>query len=270
MIGFIRLHKNIIIELTLLIAAALSVTIVGINVYILIFSVVMHELGHIIAALLKGARADNFAIHGFGVEITFPGKTPTPYKMLFISTGGPIISLLISILAYKFNYITLFTVNISIAFVNLIPAYPLDGGNILSCLLSGFIPRSKIHKVMKYLGKLFGAIITLCGICVLFVSTFNISLLYMGLFVFFSANKSNNPVVEVTSADYSEFEKSSLFVIDESMKILDAADNLPVNSVGAVKDKSGKITSFVTPLYLYELSVNDSTRQLKNIEKSRP
>ncbi len=257
--NFIRLHKNLITEITLLAAAALSVAVGGINVYALVFSLVMHELGHILAALIKGARTENFAIHGFGVEITFPGKTPTPKNLLIISAGGPLMSFLIAGFSYYFGSNLLFLINISITVVNLLPVYPLDGGNILSCLLSGFVSRNSVNRFMKFTGRFFGILISFGGICVLVISTFNISLLYMGLFIFFSAGRTQNPVIEITSADHAKFEKSTLFLIDESMPLLEAAGNLPVNSVGAIKDKNGKITSLVTPLYLYELASKENT-----------
>ena len=268
MTGFIKFHKNLITELTLIAAAALSVAVGGINIYVLVFSVLMHELGHICAALIKGARAENFAIHGFGIELTFPGKSPCPRSLLVISAGGPVLSLVIALVSYLLKQPLLCAVNLSIAIINILPVYPLDGGNILSCIFSEFFSRKKIRKFMKFTGRFVGIIITFCGICILYISTFNISLLYMGLFIFFSADRPVNPVTEVTSAAYSKVEKSSLFIIDSSLSILDAAGNLPVNSVGAVKDENGKIISFVTPLYLYEVaSKNDNSieKLIKNV-----
>lgn len=249
-----RLHKNLIAELTLLIAAALSIIAVGVNIYILIFSIAMHELGHIFFALINGAKAENFKIHGFGVELTFPGKTPCPNKLLYISAGGPFISFIITLIAYLINQPQLFLINLSVCIINLLPVYPLDGGNIFYSFMSGVLSRTKVRCIQKFLGRFLGVIISFCGILILYISSFNISLIYMGLFIFFSAGRLQNPVIEITSADYSKIEKSSIFVIDSSLPILEAAGSLPVNSVGAIKNGEGKIISLVTPLYLYELA----------------
>ncbi len=270
MTNLIRLHKNIIVELSLLIAAAFAIVIGGINIYILVFSILMHELGHIMAALLCGAKAENFSLHGFGVEINFPGKTPNPRRLLIISAGGPAISLFTAFIAILFNLKILAITNLSVALINLIPAYPLDGGNIVYCLLSGLVSRKKVQIIMKLTGRLFGFIITFAGILILYISSFNISLIYMGLFIFFSADRTNNPVVEITSAEHNSFEKGSIFLIDDSTPLLEAAGKLPVNSVGAVKNKSGEITSLVTPYYLYNLSLKSNEYNLKNIKKSHP
>lgn len=270
MTNLIRLHKNLIVELSLLIAAALAILVGGLNIYFLIFSVLIHELGHIIAALFRGAKAENFSLHGFGVEINFPGCTPTPRTMLIISAGGPVISLIIAFIALSLNLTILAITNLSIALVNLIPVNPLDGGNILSSLLSPYVSRKNIHKILKLSGRFFGFVITLCGVIVLYISSFNISLIYMGLFIFFSAERTNNPVVEITSAQNIDFEKCSLFIIDDTVPLLDAAAKLPINSVGAVKNGKGEITTFVTPRYLYNLSTENNTYNLKNIKKSRP
>jgi len=71
----LKLHKNFLIELTLLIAASMAIVLVNANIYIILLSVATHELGHIIAAITVGAKPENFSLHGFGVEISFPGKT---------------------------------------------------------------------------------------------------------------------------------------------------------------------------------------------------
>ena len=255
MISFIRLHKNIIFEFSLLISAALSIVIGGINIYILLFSIAMHELGHIIMALIKGAKTKNFKIHGFGVEIIFSDKKPGPKTMLFISAGGPLMSLMLALVGYYLNNFIFFMINLSISIINLLPAYPLDGGNILFSILSIFISRSKTRRIMKISGRLIGVCIIFCGFCVLFVSSFNISLIYIGLVVLFSVNNIQNPVMEIYSNDYSAIEKCSLYTVNDNLSALEIADNLPINSIGAVKNDNGEIVSFVTPLMLYNYEI---------------
>lgn len=121
---------------------------------------------------------------------------------------------------------------------------------------------------MKNIGQFIGLVISFCGILVLYVSTFNISLIYIGLFVFFSAKNQQNLVIEVTSAEHSAVEKSSVFVLSDNLSLLEAAGSLPVNSIGVVKDKKGKVSSIVTPLYLYEKYMkNPELKTLKNLEK---
>lgn len=249
-----KLHKNLIAEITLITASALSIIVFGVNIYIILFSVAIHELGHILAALTIGAKADNFTIHGFGVELSFPGKTPSPNKLLYISAGGPLASFSAAIFAYSIKQPQLYIINLCVGIINLLPVYPLDGGNIFYSIISRFIPRTKLRQILKFSGRVIGMIIILCGILILYISSFNISLIYMGFFIFFSAGKMQNPVIEITSSDHAKIEKSSLFIIDSSVSLLEAANNLPVNSVGAIKNDEGKIVSFVTPLYLYELA----------------
>lgn len=249
-----RLHKNLIAEITLLIASAISIIVVGLNIYIIIFSIAMHELGHIIFALFCGAKPENFSIHGFGIELTFPGKTPTPKKLLLISAGGPLISAIVSLTAFFTKNPYLFIVNICITIINLLPVYPLDGGNIFYSIFSKFSQRTKLRLIMKISGRIIGVVIIYFGILVLFISSFNISLIYMGFFIFFSAGNQQNHIIEITSAEKVKIEKSSLFIIDSETSILEAANSLPVNAVGAIKNSDGKIISLVTPLYLYELA----------------
>lgn len=256
MTDFFKINKNIIKEISLLCAAGISIIIGGINIYILIFSVIIHELGHIIASFIAGAKCENINVHGFGVEISFIGKYPCPPTMFLISASGPLMSILLSIVAYFLHQTALFRTNLLVAFINLIPAFPLDGGNMLSAILSGFMTRDRVRRIMKYLGYFFGTIITLLGFLILYLSTFNISLLYMGLFIFFSAGRQQNPVIEIISANHKKMEKCSVFLIDGSMPMIEIADNMPVNSIGALTDNSGKITTLVTPYYLYDKLIN--------------
>ena len=272
MTGLMKLHKNIIIEISLIAAAAFSIYFSRIDIFILLFSVTIHELGHIIAAMLLGARTENFIIHGFGVELIFPGKTPTPNKMLILAAGGPVASFILAFLSKLCGNTALFITNISVALINLLPVAPLDGGNILSGLLAPHLPRKALRKITALCGKLFGAIVSLCGIFVLIISNFNISLLYLGLFIFFSSGRLSNPVTEITSADYGKAEKCSVFLIDENSSLLETASYLPVNSIGAVRNSSGEIISFITPLQLYHQAVFEhcpSTVKLNKL-KNRP
>ena len=50
--GFPKLRKNIIIDFSLIIAAAFSIFFSKIDIFQLVFSVAIHELGHIAAATI--------------------------------------------------------------------------------------------------------------------------------------------------------------------------------------------------------------------------
>lgn len=249
-----RFRKNIIVEISLITTAAFSIYFGKIDIFILIFSIVVHELGHIIAATLIGARAENFIIHGFGVELIFPGKTLTPNKTLILAAGGPVASIILALCAISFEKNLLYITNISIAMINLLPVAPLDGGNIIGAILSSHLPRKTVRKFSRICGKFLGFTITLCGIPVLIISNFNISLIYLGLFIFFSSDRLQNPVTEITAANYSKTEKCSIFLIDENSTLIEAASYLPINSIGAIRNSNGEITSLVTSFQLYHIA----------------
>ena len=246
-----NLRKNIIIDLTLIIAAAFSIAYGKIDLFILLFSVAIHEIGHIFSAILIGARSENFIIHGFGVELVFPGKTLMPNKMLLLAAGGPAASFILAFCARIFGFNQLYITNLSIAIINLLPVFPLDGGGILWGILSPHISRKVLRKLFRFLGKFIGIIVTLFGILILTISGFNISLIYLGLFIFFSSSRLQNPVTEITSAIYGKVEKCSIYLINNKIPLIEAAAYLPVNSIGAVRNDVGEITAFVTPTEIY-------------------
>ncbi len=256
--SFFRLHKNLVLEISFLACAALALSTKNVNFLYLIFSMSIHELGHIFAARLCGVKSENFSVHGFGIEITFPGRSFGSSTLMMISSGGPILSLMTAFVANRLGVPLLRELNLGIAILNLFPVLPLDGGHIFFCLLTQFISRKKAQNILKISGYLFGLFLSLIGICILYLSGINFSLLYIGLFILFSAKQPSSLVTEIAFSRNEKFEKSTLFNIDGEMSIIEAADSLPINSVGAVWDKKGEIHGFVTAKNLYCLMTENA------------
>ena len=105
---------------------------------------------------------------------------------------------------------------------------------------------------MKISGVLTGVMLAVTGLYVLCVSGFNFSLLYIGVFVVISnTGKMYNPVIETTSASVNDYMRCNIFVVDGNDTAVKAANMLPSNAVGAVRNEDGKITGIVTPCFLY-------------------
>lgn len=246
-----RLHKNFATDLSLLVTAAVCVFFGKTNMLYTVFAIVMHELAHYIGALISGISPESLIVHGFGVEMRFNG-TENGGGVMLTALCGPLMSMLLAVVGYKLKNFEFFASNAAISAINFLPAVPLDGGQVLYCFLSGYLPRRKCRTVMKVLGLTIGGLISILGLYVLCISGFNFSLLFIGVFIIISnTGQMYNPVVEITKQKTKDCTRCNVFVVDENEPAVKTANMLPSNALGAVKTEDGRIKGFVTPGFLY-------------------
>lgn len=109
-------------------------------IYTFIFiSLLIHELGHLIAARATGMHVRSCTIMPYGGELVIPGRyTARRKNRILVALGGPgaTILLLIFSLLIPFPGAELFLrIQIALLGLNLLPVLPLDGGQVLSALL---------------------------------------------------------------------------------------------------------------------------------------
>jgi stage IV sporulation protein FB len=130
-----------------------------VTLFLIVF---VHELGHVLAAYRYRWSITELTILPFGgvVKMNPPGRE-NGWEEFWIALAGPIsngVMVLFALLLYGFHLITwdyahFFMIgNLSIAFFNLLPIYPLDGGRVLQVLLSFWLPFKKAILLSLYLG----------------------------------------------------------------------------------------------------------------------
>lgn len=114
-------------------------------------SIVLHEVGHVVAGRMFGIHSRAIVLHGFG-GMAFLDETPdTPMKQAVISAAGPATNLVLwklleslvpSQLALGATSTTIWlgvsivaSANQWFGIFNLVPAPPLDGGSIMEALV---------------------------------------------------------------------------------------------------------------------------------------
>ncbi|MEY2978857.1 MAG: site-2 protease family protein [Prochlorotrichaceae cyanobacterium] len=120
----------------------------GLGTALLLFgSVLAHELGHSFVALSQGIGVRSITLFLFGGLANLERESKTPAGAFWVAIAGPLVSLAIAItttIAVVFSPISgapaailgvLASVNFALAFFNLIPGLPLDGGNILKAIV---------------------------------------------------------------------------------------------------------------------------------------
>jgi Zn-dependent protease len=129
--------------------------------------VTMHEFGHALACRQVGGRADRIVLWPLG-GIAFVNPPPRAGAMLWSIAAGPMVNVvLVPILTYvlhaaaqagwkvtnydAFVVLTwLWRINIGLLLFNLLPIYPLDGGQIVRALL--WFPLGQIRSLFVAAG----------------------------------------------------------------------------------------------------------------------
>ncbi|MFN8411540.1 MAG: M50 family metallopeptidase [Anaerolineales bacterium] len=133
----------------------------------LVLCIFLHELGHALAARLVGVEVKSIVIWILGGLTTLARKPEKPSHNLAIAAAGPLVNMglgFLFVLTYIFLYIlaprevdpsifiwtqtviqlsfSLALLNVILVVFNLLPIYPLDGGNILHAIMDGLFGKS--------------------------------------------------------------------------------------------------------------------------------
>ena len=156
---------------------------------------VVHELGHSIKASSIGYRLNKITLMPFGAVVDGNIEGIKPIDEIKIALAGPLVNLAVGIFfvalwwvypeSYAFTDVVVESC-FSLALVNLIPAYPLDGGRVVNALLKSKLGSKKANGIMKGIGITFSVLLLIGFIATCFVAV-NLSLLFFSLFMLFGS-----------------------------------------------------------------------------------
>ncbi|MFN4260463.1 MAG: M50 family metallopeptidase [Gemmataceae bacterium] len=144
--------------------------------------VLLHEFGHALACRSVGGRADQIMLWPLG-GVAFVQPPPRPGAWLWSIAAGPLVNLaLVPVLfglvvmaeqagwpetlpqVYQYLFI-MALVNLGLFIFNIIPIYPLDGGQILHALLWFVIGRVRSLQIVSVMGLVIsGAALLACAL----------------------------------------------------------------------------------------------------------
>ncbi|MFL5842040.1 MAG: site-2 protease family protein [Thermoleophilaceae bacterium] len=154
-------------------------------------SVVLHELGHAVVARRNGMQVAGVTLWMFGGVASLKGEMPSAGAEFRMAAAGPLVTLVVVAACYVLGVAVvgtdefadaitlkrdpgassaalllswLMNINLFVLAVNLIPAYPLDGGRMLRALAwwrTG--DRNKATRFAARLGRGFGLLLVVAG-----------------------------------------------------------------------------------------------------------
>lgn len=138
---------------------------------------VVHELGHIVVALLYKLKFMGINFHVFGVNLKIDTDNLSYEKKLILYFAGPLTNIIISYVALKYDKYDVHYINMVLGLFNLVPVFPLDGGNMIKTVLEVFLKETQISKTILYINS---ALLIITIIC--YLQCFNI--FYLALFFY--------------------------------------------------------------------------------------
>jgi Zn-dependent protease len=142
--------------------------------------VLLHEFGHALACRQVGGKAERIVLWPLG-GVAFVNPPPRPGAVLWSIAAGPLVNLVLvpitlgaTMLAASqglsdtnpnaANFLVdIFYINLLLLIFNLLPVYPLDGGQILQSLLWFVIGRAKSLMVVSVIGLVVAVVVILAA-----------------------------------------------------------------------------------------------------------
>ncbi|TNF31719.1 MAG: site-2 protease family protein [Deltaproteobacteria bacterium] len=196
----IKIHFSLFILLGFLLLASSSAGsgLYGVLIAVLLFgSVTAHELGHALVARRYGVDTKEIVLLPIGGAALLSRNPDEPKQELLIAIAGPVVSLVLSglaFLAWQAVALTvladLFFVNLVLGLFNLVPAFPMDGGRVLRAGLANWMGNMRATRVAAKLGRLVAV-----AFMVIAVVYSEIILGFIGAFIFFAATAEERAAI---------------------------------------------------------------------------
>ncbi len=167
---------------------------------LIIFGLVLfHELAHMLVATTMGVRVSEIELLPFGgVARVGTEMSVEPGKEITVALAGPAANLLLIGIALGLKNYGLWSqqlgpffvqTNLLLAFFNLLPALPLDGGRVLRSLLAVHIGVSRATLVAARMGQVIALLIACLGVIGVINRFIGLDVVIVAIFVFYSASK---------------------------------------------------------------------------------
>ncbi|MTI68761.1 MAG: hypothetical protein FH751_00705 [Firmicutes bacterium] len=172
-----------------------------IDICIILFSLIIHEISHIVMAVKKGVKIDEICLLPFGGFIKLKSFiSENPKKEILTCIMGPLSNLIIAIIfiiinecfvsVYMVEYII--RINLFLFILNMLPILPLDGGRIIRGILSYNIGIKLATKVIMILTYIISSLTMVYGSLNILKNNEGIYIILLGVYIVIAARKEKD------------------------------------------------------------------------------
>ncbi len=174
-------------------------------ILLLFLCVILHELGHALAARRFNINTKKITLLPIGGVASLEKMPEKPGQELIVALAGPAVNVIIAMLLFLVvpmkNYFGLdadslvqllaapaletllfylFIANVMLVVFNLIPAFPMDGGRVFRALLAFTMDRARATEIAAGLGQALAVVFFMLGLIFQSLSDTNCSLHFSG------------------------------------------------------------------------------------------
>ncbi len=172
----------------------------GLEILIIVASVLIHEIAHTIMGVVLGIKVAEIELLPFGGQAKLEDFTGLdPGKEIYVALAGPLISLSMAASFYfldlvgKYDYGSyILKINLLLGLFNLLPALPLDGGRILRSLLSPVKGFRQATSISANLGKVLAVAIAGYGGYLIYTASYGVNFILIGVLLYWAAYREKN------------------------------------------------------------------------------